>query len=180
MKKLNFPNCITLARIIGTLCLFPIRPLSPAFYGLYTLAGFTDVLDGWIARRMKAESDFGARLDSIADLLFYGVMLVKLLPILRTILPLTLWCAAGIVAVMRLCAYGIAAWKYRRFVSLHTYLNKLTGASVFPLPYVLQSPFAVLYCWAICSVAALASGEELLIHIRSKSYEQNRKTIWRK
>ena len=129
---------------------------------------------------MKSESDFGARLDSIADLLFYGVMLEKLLPILRTMLPLTLWCAAGAVVVIRLCAYGVAAWRYRRFVSLHTYLNKLTGAAVFLIPYVLRSPMAVLYCWAACSVAALASGEELLIHIRNKTYEQNRKTIGRK
>lgn len=129
---------------------------------------------------MKSESDFGARLDSIADLLFYGVMLAKLLPILRTMLPLTLWCAAGAVVVIRLCAYGVSAWRYRRFVSLHTYLNKLTGAAVFLIPYVLRSPMAVLYCWAACSVAALASGEELLIHIRNKTYEQNRKTIGRK
>lgn len=178
MKKQNLPNCITIARMIGTICLLP--PLSPAFYGLYTLTGFTDILDGWLARKMRSESDFGERLDSIADLLFHGMMLVKLLPSLRTILPLTLWRAVDAVAVIRLCAYGVTAWKYRRFVPLHTYLNKLAGGAVFLIPYVLRSPIAVRYCWAACSVAALASGEELLIHIRNKTYKRDGKTIWRK
>lgn len=176
----NLPNCITATRIIGTLCLIPVQSLSPAFYGLYTLTGLTDVLDGWIARKMGNASELGAKLDSIADLIFYAVMLIKTFPILRTRLPVEIWYAVAMVLLLRLSAYLAAAVKYRRFASLHTYMNKLTGAAVFCVPYVISLPFAVPACWGICTVAAIASGEELLIHIRNKTYEQNRKTIWRK
>lgn len=177
---MNLSNCITAARMIGTLCLIPVQPLSPAFYGLYTLTGLTDVLDGWIARKMGNASELGAKLDSIADLIFYAVMLIKTFPILWIRLPVEIWYAVAMVLLLRLSAYLAAAIKYRRFASLHTYMNKLTGAAVFCVPYVIALPFAVPFCWAACGIAVIASREELLIHIRNKTYEQNRKTIWRK
>lgn len=176
----NLPNCITVARMIGTLCLIPVQSLSPVFYGLYTLTGLTDVLDGWIARKMGSTSQFGAKLDSIADLIFYDVMMVKIFPSLWATLPAEIWYVVVVILALRLSAYFAMAVKYRRFASLHTYLNKLTGAVVFCIPYVISLPLAVPVCWGICAVAAIASGEELLIHIWNKTYEQNRKTIWRK
>ena len=66
----------------------------------------------------------------------------------------------------------------RRFAALHTYMNKLTGAAVFVLPYFLRLPFAPAYCWAVCGIAALASTEELLIHLRGGEYNANKKTIF--
>ena len=69
--RLSIADMITLLRIAGTILLLFFPALSPAFFILYALTGLTDVLDGWIARRTKTASDFGARLDSVADLLFY-------------------------------------------------------------------------------------------------------------
>ncbi|MGB0218574.1 MAG: CDP-diacylglycerol--glycerol-3-phosphate 3-phosphatidyltransferase [Sinimarinibacterium flocculans] len=46
---------------------------------LYTLAGITDWLDGWLARRWNQESKFGAFLDPVADKLLVAVCLVMLL-----------------------------------------------------------------------------------------------------
>lgn len=165
MKKQNLPNCITAARMIGALCLVPIRPLSPLFDGLYALAGFTDVLDGWLARRIKAESDFGAKLDSIADLLFYGAMLAKLLPTLRAVLPVEMEYAVTAVLALRLSSHLAAAVRYRKFVPLHTFGNKLAGAAVFCVPFVISLPFTVPGCWAVCALAFIASGEELWMHL---------------
>lgn len=163
---MNLPNCITAARMIGTLCLIPVQSLSPAFYGLYTLTGLTDVLDGWIARKMGSASQLGAKLDSLADLIFYAMMLIKIFPILRTRLPVEIWYTVAVVLLLRLSAYLVAAVKFRKFASLHTYMNKLTGAAVFCVPYVISLPFAVPFCWAACGIAVIASGEELLIHLR--------------
>ena len=81
-RKLSCADMITLVRIAGTMALIFLRPLSAIFYWIYTLAGVTDALDGWIARKTKTASEFGARLDSIADLFFYAVMLVRIFPIL--------------------------------------------------------------------------------------------------
>ena len=85
-KTLFSANAITLLRISGTAVLLFLRPFSPAFFVVYTLTGVTDVLDGFVARKTGTASDFGAKLDSAADLLFYGVMLLKIFPVLSVIL----------------------------------------------------------------------------------------------
>ena len=176
--RANLPNCITLLRIAGTLCLLFTRPGSLAFYAVYTLAGLTDALDGWLGRRLGVSSDFGARLDSIADLLFYGVMLLRLCPLLWLLLPVQIWYAVGAAFLIRLTSYLLAAVKYRRFASLHTYLNKLTGGAVFLLPYLLTSPSMEAYCWTVCAAALTASLEELMIHLQQPVYRPDIKSIF--
>ena len=71
----NAADTITAVRMAASLILliFPLR--SAWFLAVYTLAGLTDALDGWLARKTGTVSEFGARLDSVADLLFYGVLL---------------------------------------------------------------------------------------------------------
>ena len=174
---MNLPNSITAARMAGTAALLLVRPLTPGFYILYTLTGLTDVLDGWIARRTGTASDFGARLDSIADLLFYGILLFRLFPVLWRLLPRKIWYAVGAVLLIRLTAYAIAAVKYHRFASLHTWLNKLTGGAIFLLPYVLSGPGGIAYSWGVCLIAFAASAEELAIHLFRNGYDSGRKTI---
>ncbi|MGN1235256.1 MAG: CDP-alcohol phosphatidyltransferase family protein [Christensenellaceae bacterium] len=171
-------NGITTLRIVGTIGLLFLRPMSPLFLVVYTLTGLTDALDGWLARKTGTASEFGARLDSIADLLFYAVMLVGLLPVLWKMLPLAFWYAITVVLAVRLGSYLVAAIKYRRFASLHTYLNKGTGAMVFLLPYVLVRLKGVVYCWVACTLAFLASLEELIIHLSRKSYCPDVKSIY--
>lgn len=176
--RLHAADIITLLRIAGTVLLVALKPLSAEFFLLYTLTGLTDVLDGWIARKTKTAGDFGARLDSVADLLFYTVILIRLLPILLNRLPNEIWYAVAVIFCIRVAAYITAAIKYRLFASLHTYLNKLTGAAVFCIPFLLVTDYAVACCWIVCAVAAASSCEELVIHLRSKSYCPHVKTIF--
>ena len=72
---------------------------SPAFYALYVSAGLTDMIDGIVARRTNTVSDFGARLDTIADIVFTAVCLIKLLPILNIPIWLYIWIVI-IIAVL--------------------------------------------------------------------------------
>lgn len=178
--RLNTADIITLFRIAGTILLVALQPLTAGFFFLYALTGLTDVLDGWIARKTKTASNFGARLDSIADLLFYAVMLFRIFPSLWNTLPGNIWYAVAGIAVVRILAYWIAAAKYRRFASLHTYMNKLTGLAVFLVPFLLVTAYAAISCWAVCVVAAAASLEELAIHLRSGGYCPNVKSIFQK
>ncbi len=136
--KLNTADVITMFRIAGTILLAFLRPLSAGFLSVYTLTGLTDVLDGWVARRTKTAGDFGAKLDSIADLLFFAVMLIRLFPVLLKVLSVQIWYAVAGILILRLIAYCVAAIKYRRFAPLHTWLNKLTGGAVFLLPYMIH------------------------------------------
>lgn len=50
------------------------------FFVLYILCGISDVLDGLIARALHTESEIGATLDSVADLIFAIMYIIKILP----------------------------------------------------------------------------------------------------
>lgn len=178
--KLNLADIITLIRIVGTLVLMFLRPLSTVFLVVYALTGVTDVLDGWIARKTKTASDFGARLDSAADLLFYAVMLLRIFPALWSMLPREIWYVVAVILVLRISAYLTAIVKYRQFASLHTYLNKLTGGMLFFVPFVLSTKYGVAYCWSICVVAFVAATEELAIHLHSRTCHTNTKSIFQR
>ena len=142
---LNTADAVTFLRIVGTLLLAFLRPLSRGFFRVYALTGLTDVLDGWIARKTKTASDFGARLDSIADLLLYAVMLLRVFPVLWNTLPMDIWYAVAVILILRVSAYGVAAVKYRGFASLHTCLNKVTGGAVFLISFLLTDMLSALF-----------------------------------
>ena len=159
-------DSITLVRIAASALMLICPWRSAAFYAAYTVAGMSDALDGWVARKTGTACDFGARLDSVADLVFFGALLVRLLPALWPALPGMLRGAVGVVALVRLAAYAMAAIRHRRFVALHTPLNKLTGAAVFLLPYVLLVSSGVAHSWAVCAIALAAALQEGFLHLR--------------
>lgn len=78
--KLTIPTILTLLRIalIPVLVLvfyLPYRWTNFAAAGIFALAGITDWLDGYIARRFEMNSAFGAFLDPVADKLMVAVAL---------------------------------------------------------------------------------------------------------
>ena len=169
--KWSAADTITSLRIVLTLFLSFLPLRSSAFLTIYILAGLTDILDGWLARKSGTASAFGAKLDSIADLLFYGTLLLRIVPVLWKILPMGMWYVVAAVIVVRLAAYAIAAFKYHRFASLHTPLNKLTGASVFLLPFAISASEGITYCWVVCVLALAAALEELTIHLQRNTWD---------
>lgn len=166
--KWNASDTITSLRIVLSLFL-PFLPLgSTGFFTAYTFAGLTDALDGWLARKTGTASEFGARLDSIADLLFYGILLLRLFPVFWQTLPMAMWFFVAAIVLIRLAVYTAAAVRYHQFASLHTWLNKLTGVGVFLLPYVFSVSTGIAYCWIVCILALVAALEELAIHLSRK------------
>lgn len=80
-SKVNLPNVITVARIVLCPVLFWLAMSSNttarfAAFGLYTLAGLSDILDGYLARRANLVTDMGKLLDPIADKLLLVVTLI--------------------------------------------------------------------------------------------------------
>ena len=168
MKKfLTLPNCITLLRILGTAVMAFMKPLTQPFFLLYSFLGLTDAMDGYLARKTKTAGAFGAKLDSVADLLFYSVMVLKILPRLAELLPWQFWWVLGSILVLRLTAYAVVAIRDKQFAAYHTPLNKLSGFAVFCVPYILNLTYGGLLCWIPCVIGLFASGEELLIHTTS-------------
>ena len=176
-KIINAPNIITFVRILGTIALAFFAPFSTAFYIIWTICGVSDVLDGTVARLLKKESSLGAKLDSTADIMFYLLMLFRVLPTLIVVLPNWIWIIVGVIAAARIGAYLTALIKYKRFASLHSYLNKLSGFLLFLVPYFIFQRWFSIYCLVLCGIGLASSIEELLIHLLSKKYEDGRKTI---
>ncbi len=173
----NLPNIITSIRIVGVFFLLGCESSSLGFYIIYTLCGLSDAIDGWIARKTKTTSEFGAKLDSVADLLFYFAMLIKVLPVLANSLPLYIWYMTGGIIAIRIMSYAVAFIKYHKFASLHTYMNKITGLVVFMIPYVMSNEGFVRFSMLACTVALIAAVEEVIIHIFSREYHSNEKSL---
>ena len=83
-KQINIPNILTVGRVI-VVPLIVITLYNPQNFWmswlsvlLFALAGFTDFLDGYLARRLKQGSSFGRVLDPIADKLLVGAVIVML------------------------------------------------------------------------------------------------------
>ena len=166
MKRKYIPNILTALRMLGALVLLLTKPLTLPFYLLHGFCGLTDALDGAFARALHASSRLGAQLDSIADLMFYSVMMGKLMPVLWARMPVSVWWIVGAAVVIRLCAYGVAAVKEHRFSALHTVPNKITGLLVFLIPWILALPAAVPLCHGVAAMALVSSSHELGLHLR--------------
>ena len=75
-------NAITSMRILCSIALLFCPACSTVFYVLYIGAGFTDMIDGTIARKTNTVSELGSKLDTIADFVFVVVCMIKLIPVL--------------------------------------------------------------------------------------------------
>lgn len=69
---MNLPNQITLARLGLTACFVAVISLdfslqSILALALFSVAGFTDWLDGYLARKWNQTTDFGKLLDPLVD-----------------------------------------------------------------------------------------------------------------
>ena len=108
-------NCITCIRIVLSAALLFSPAQSPVFYALYLAAGFSDMIDGAVARKTGTVSELGSRLDTIADLVFTAVCLVKLLPVLEAPVWLLIWIA--VIAVIKLLNIAVGYLKQKQFPS---------------------------------------------------------------
>lgn len=176
MLQRHFANCITAARVPLSLSLLLVKPLSASFIAIYLLCGFSDVLDGYIARRTNTQSALGSRFDSAADFVMTSVILIVLYPIVAPPTGILLW-IAGIAAV-RFAAAALVWVKYGKPAMLHTVANKITGIMLFlfPLLLVMFSPEAPVL--VLCCIATFSAVEELLLDILSESLDTDRKSIF--
>lgn len=65
----TLPNSISLSRLVLALG-FVLIPGSWERVAIIAVAGFTDFIDGWLARHEKAETTTGALIDPLADRVF--------------------------------------------------------------------------------------------------------------
>ncbi len=174
----NIPNCITATRIVLSLALLFIMPLSPVFIAVYILCGITDITDGPIARKTGAVSQLGARFDSAADLVMICVSLKVFIPLVKPPSEVIVWVA--VIFAVRSASMIKAYVRYKTFAVLHTFVNKLTGLMLFLFPVSLTLTHSSIPMYIMCAVASISAVEELIIHSTSWELDIDRKSLFTK
>ena len=151
-------NIITGSRIVFSIALLFIPPLSPVFYVLYCAAGLTDMTDGTVARKTNTVNAFGAKLDTIADFVFVAVCLIKLMPVLD--IPVWLWVWIAVIALIKIINIISGVVLHKKLTAVHSVMNKVTGALCFLLPLTLSFIELKYSAIVVCSIATFAAIQE--------------------
>ena len=151
-------NILSASRIVLCLPLLLVDAMTLPFWVLYVIAGLTDMLDGFLARRWGVESQFGARLDSMADFVFVIAVGYKLFPWLK--LPAALWMMIGLIALVKIINAVSAYIVKHKMVFLHTKANKLTGFLLFIGIMAIGQSYFVPVAWVVACIALFAAIQE--------------------
>ena len=154
----HIANILTSCRILGSVLLLFFPAFSAAFYIIYLFCGFRDMIDGTIARKTNSISSFGSKLDTVADLIFAMVSLVKLLPVLH--IPMWIWIWGGMIALIKISNIILGYVSQNQFISLHTIMNKATGMLLFLLPLAISFVELKYTAIVVCSIATLSAIQE--------------------
>lgn len=179
-RKLNIPNVLSAYRILALL--FIVWTIAAgdkqAYITLLSVNLVTDILDGFIARRFHLETEFGARLDSLADigtyLMAFSGMIVLEQPFIQqhfvefTAL-ISLYVLVQLTALVR----------FRRTTSFHLYSSKIVGyvQGIFIFTYFLFG-YAAWYFYSMLVLSYTAYLEALIIVIAIPELRSNVRGIW--
>jgi CDP-diacylglycerol--glycerol-3-phosphate 3-phosphatidyltransferase len=148
-------NTITCIRIVLSVALLFCPALSPVFYYLYITAGSTDMIDGAVARKTGTVSELGSRLDTIADIVFTAVVLIKMLPVLDISVWLYIWIL--VIAIIKLINIAIGYIRQKEFVAVHSIINKIAGGLLFVFPLTLSFIDLKYSTAVVCLIATAAA-----------------------
>ena len=151
-------NILTYCRILGSVLLLFFPAFSLGFYIIYFFCGFSDMLDGTIARKTNTVSSFGSKLDTAADFVFMAVCVVKLLPKMN--IPVWLWIWIAVIAIVKFTNIIWGFIRRKKLVDYHTFLNKTTGLLLFLLPLTLQFIVPTHSFAVVCTIATIAAIQE--------------------
>ena len=116
------------------------------------------MVDGTVARKTNSTSQFGSQLDTIADLVFVVVSLIRWLPAIH--LPEWLWIWSGVIAIIKISNIILGYVSKNKFISLHTIMNKVTGLLLFLLPLTISFVELKYTAIVVCSIATFSAIQE--------------------
>ena len=160
----NLANIITLTRILFSMLLLFTAAFSWDFYLCYLICGISDMLDGSVARYFHSESEFGSRLDSLADFIFFAISCFKILPNIKITCVFMIW--AELIFIIRLICIGINYRKDRSDYITHSFLNKLTGFLLFISVLFIETVSMDIILTVLCFIASIVSIHELRISLK--------------
>lgn len=152
-------NILTTTRILAALAIIFTEVAMPAFWALYAWCGFSDIIDGTIARKLGKQSELGAKLDSTADFIFVAACAAKIIPAMELPTWLVVWVA--LIALCKIVGYLSGLAMHGKIIMPHTTANKITGLLIFasiPLMLLAQSSLVAIPACAVATFAAVQEG----------------------
>lgn len=150
----SIPNIISASRCAAAIVMLLFSSFSTYFWVMYCWCGFSDMIDGPLARKMNAVSDIGSRIDSLADLVFVICAGIKILPSIT--LPLWIWIWVLAIGLVKTIGIWIVSKRKGHFLIPHSALNKLTGGLLFFLPFAMLWLDTTIPAVVVCAVASAA------------------------
>ena len=179
MNPKLWPNLLSGTRIalMPAVLMSAILGSRPWFVALVAASLLTDALDGFLARKLNAFSDFGRKLDSAADYLVMmtGLAGIALLwpDLVRRELP---WIIAGLSAFFGVIVFGFV--RLGRPPCYHTWAAKIgtMGCALSMIP--LLSGWSAVPFHVMVSLQILAAVEEVIITLLIPSHTGQMATVW--
>jgi len=164
MNPSRLPNVISAFRLLSApvLLAMAVAQMHQAFAWLLIPAFASDILDGWLARKLQCESPFGAQLDSVADISLMFVVIVSIW-FLHPAVYQQHWPIIAAVLVVWTIAHLLALLRYGRPASFHTRLIQ-AGILLFGLfAVVLFTYDFVAWMLYLAGIVSLLGAAEHLI-----------------
>lgn len=173
------PNLLSGTRIalMPAVLMSALAGSRTTFVALVGLSLATDALDGFLARRLNAYSEFGRKLDSAADYvtLMTGATGIALLwpEIMHRELP---WVLAGLSAFFAVLVFGFA--RFGHALGYHTWATKILAIAMALSLIPLLSGGPALPFHLLILLQFVASAEQMAIAVVVPEYRGEMPTVW--
>jgi phosphatidylglycerophosphate synthase len=143
------------------------------------VAGATDFLDGYVARRLGQESAAGARLDSLAD----NLLLISAMAWIELLHPEILRENTVLVVVtfgLYLASLTVGLIKFHQLGNLHLYSSKVAGGALYSFAVVtlVTGVYEPFFLWLAAAAFMVSSAETLLAQLVSSAVDENMGSIF--
>lgn len=179
-KKFNFVDWISFYRILAAPLLLALLWLDKRelFTWFLLISYFTDMIDGFLARKLKISSARGSQLDSFGDQVNFSIGLIALFIFEKEFIiqNLLLILLAFIPYVIQMV---IAYLKYGKTTAFHTYLAK-TSALIQGI-FILSSLFFMPNYWLFYGMiffGILETTEEIILIFMHEEWVSDIKGIY--
>lgn len=175
----NPPNIVSMLRI----CMAPVllylafNQQAKLYIALLLFTLFTDVLDGFLARKLNMITALGAHLDSWGDFIIYSTLAIaawwlwpdiireEIIAVIAIILSFTVPVIIGLIKFHKITSYHTWSVKLAVLITVISYLIVFTGLMRWPL-------------YAAAAFSCIAAIEEILITIIMKHEHADVRSVW--
>jgi|GEM_PF-402562 len=191
MKVKHIPNILSFSRIplAVTLPFLAMLENKLWFLGVFAYIGISDVFDGIIARKLKCESDFGEKLDSIGDGAYIIMAIVAVIVVMGDVIVIAPYTFAlfAVLMVGRTINMVYTWVKFRRVGFIHTRSTRWASIPIFillPVTVLLGESLDVglfnVILAALVAMTTIAQVEETFIlrEMKQGEYTMSLKSYW--